>query len=282
MKKELKEIVEQLAVKGFRTAGGKRWNEAMLFMQDLITDVIFPAEIQSWHDESGVEYRNYICLFPGKSPKKIIVGAHYDTFEETPGADDNGSAVAVLLSLGKLLKMEENLPFTVELVFYACEEPPFFGTDGMGSFQHAKECNNDNTALMICLEMVGFFSEEKGSQDYPFRPLRWFYGSTANYLMLVSNMKSVKSLKRIWPFFKSSRLDYKRFISPFKSYGMDWSDHRNYWSKNIPAIMITDTSIFRNKHYHQLSDTADTLDYEKMNVLTMDLVHLLKNARMVQ
>ena len=279
MQKDLKEIVEKLAVKGFRTAGGPRWNEVMLLIQNLITHYINPPEIQSWQDEHSLEYRNFSCVFQGKSSKKIVVGAHYDTFEETPGADDNGSAVAVLLSLGKSLRLEKNLPFTVELVFYACEEPPFFGTQGMGSFHHAKLCSKDNTELMICLEMVGFFSEEKGSQDYPFLPLRWFYGSRANYLMVVSNMKSVNRLNRFWNLFKSSTLDYKRFISPFKSYGMDWSDHRNYWSKKIPAIMITDTSIFRNKNYHQLSDTADTLNYHKMEVLTKDLAKLLNYSK---
>jgi Zn-dependent M28 family amino/carboxypeptidase len=69
------------------------------------------------------------------------------------------------------------LPYTIELVFYACEEPPYFGTEGMGSYHHAQKSNKENTELMICLEMVGFFSEEKGSQDYPFLQLKWIYGS---------------------------------------------------------------------------------------------------------
>lgn len=279
MRDDLKEIVEQLAVKSFRSSGGVRWNEIMQLMQNLIASYLYSPEIQSWQDKKGVEYRNFSCIFQGKSSKKIVVGAHYDTFEETPGADDNASAVAVLLCLGKLLKTEKNLPFTVEFVFYACEEPPFFGTEGMGSFHHAKRCNKDNTKLMICLEMVGFFSDEKGSQDYPLFPLRWFYGSRANYLMVVSNIKSVKILNSYWNLLKTSTLFYKRFISPFNSYGMDWSDHRNYWSKNIPAIMITDTSIFRNKNYHQLSDTADTLNYDKMVTLTEDLAKLLTTDR---
>jgi hypothetical protein len=178
--------------------------------------------------------------------------------------------------LGKLLSQEKNLPFSVELVFYACEEPPFFGTEGMGSFHHAKKCEKVNTELMICLEMVGYFSDKKGSQDYPFSPLRWLYGSKANYLMVVSNLKSVGKLNNFWIKLKSSPLPYKRFISPFKSYGMDWSDHRNYWSKNIPAIMITDTSVFRNKNYHQLTDTSDTLDYHKMATLVNDIAEFVK------
>jgi Zn-dependent M28 family amino/carboxypeptidase len=275
MREDLKKIVEQLALKGFRNAGGARWNEVMHLMHYLITNYVCHPDVDYWRDKKGIEYRNFSCIFKGKSTKKIVIGAHYDTFEETPGADDNASAVAVLLCLGALLRKEKNLPFTVELVFYACEEPPFFGTEGMGSFHHAKTCNKYNTEMMICLEMVGFFSDKKGSQDYPFYPLRWLYGSKANYLMVVSNIKSVVKLSKFWKSLKSSSLNYKRFISPFKSYGMDWSDHRNYWFRNIPAIMITNTSIFRNKNYHQISDTPDTLDYERMSVLTRDLVKLL-------
>jgi Zn-dependent M28 family amino/carboxypeptidase len=272
MREDLKNIVEQLAKKGFRTAGGQHWGEAMLLIHNLVTEFIHAPEIDSWFDDKGVEYRNFSCNFIGKSSKKIVIGAHYDTFEETPGADDNGSAVAVLLCLGRLLSLEKELPYSIELVFYACEEPPYFGTEGMGSYHHAQKCTKENTELMICLEMVGFFSDEKGSQDYPFLPLKWIYGSRGNYLMVVSNFKSVDKLNKFWKSLKSSTLAYKRFISPFKSYGMDWSDHRNYWSRGIPAIMITDTSVFRNENYHQLTDTADTLDYDRMEMLVLDLV----------
>jgi Zn-dependent M28 family amino/carboxypeptidase len=276
MREDLKNIVEQLAKKGFRTAGGQHWGEAMLLIHNLVTEFIHAPEIDSWFDDKGVEYRNFSCNFKGKSSKKIVIGAHYDTFEETPGADDNGSAVAVLLCLGRLLSLEKELPYSIELVFYACEEPPYFGTEGMGSYHHAQKCTKENTELMICLEMVGFFSDEKGSQHYPFLPLKWIYGSRGNYLMVVSNFKSVGKLNKFWQSLKSSTLSFKRFISPFKSYGMDWSDHRNYWSRGIPAIMITDTSVFRNENYHQLTDTAETLDYDRMAKLTEDLLLIVK------
>ena len=78
---------------------------------------------------------------------------------------------------------------------------------------------------------------------------------------------------------KNSPMIYKRFISPFKSWGMDWSDHRNYWSKKIPAIMVTDTSLFRNKNYHELSDLPETLNYEKMESLVLDLVNIVKKIK---
>ncbi len=133
---------------------------------------------------------------------------------------------------------------------------------------------------VICLKMVGFYSEKAGSQGYPLSLLRLIYGSKANYLMLVSDFRSRGVLSAMRKAMKGSSMIYKCFISPFKSWGMDWSDHRNYWSKKIPAIMVTDTSLFRNANYHQLSDTPDTLDYDKMAILTEDLLKIVKNIKL--
>jgi Zn-dependent M28 family amino/carboxypeptidase len=280
MKDTLRHIVEKLAVKGFRKAGGDSWEAAMTLMNQLISAQCKEPKIAIWEDKNGIKYKNFSLFFKGKNPKKIVIGAHYDSFEDTPGADDNASAVAVLLGLAGMMKNIENLPFDTELVFYACEEPSFFGSDAMGSFKHAMSCSRDNTAFMICLEMVGFYSEKSGSQGYPLSLLRLIYGSKANYLMLVSDFRSRGVLSAMRKVLKGSSMIYKRFISPFKSFGMDWSDHRNYWSKKIPAIMVTDTSLFRNKNYHQLSDTFDTLDYDRMAVLTDDLLNIVKNIKL--
>ncbi len=280
MRDSLKHIVDKLAVKGFRKAGGDSWNDAMKIMHQLITHYCCKPTASVWEDEHGTQYTNFSLFFKGKIHKKIVIGAHYDTYEDTPGADDNASAVAVLLGLSSKLRDIENLPYDTELVFYACEEPPFFGTDAMGSFKHAIACSPGNTNLMICLEMVGFYSNELGSQKYPFSIFNLLYGKKANYLMLVSNFKSRRVLRPLRNVFKESSMIYKSFISPFKSFGMDWSDHRNYWSKNIPAIMITDTSVFRNSNYHQLTDTPNTLDYDKMAILTQDLFKLVKNIEL--
>jgi Zn-dependent M28 family amino/carboxypeptidase len=280
MKDTLRNIVEKLAIKGFRKAGGDSWEEAMSLMHELILEQCKEPEITVWEDKNGMKYKNFSLFFKGNNPKKIVIGAHYDSFEDTPGADDNASAVAVLLGLAGLMNNIENLPFDTELVFYACEEPPFFDSDAMGSFMHAKSCSPDNTAFMICLEMVGYFSDRSGSQSYPLSFLRLIYGSEANYLMLVCDFRSRSVLKAMLKGVKGSSMIYKRFISPFKSWGMDWSDHRNYWAKKIPAVMITDTSLFRNKNYHELTDLPDTLDYDKMTLLVNDLENIIKNLKL--
>ncbi len=46
--------------------------------------------------------------------------------------------------------------------------------------------------------------------------------------------------------------------------GIDLSDHRSFWAHGYPAVMVTDTSFFRNDRYHTPADTADTLDYVRM------------------
>ncbi len=275
MEKELENIIQRLSVPGLRNAKGSQWDSAMNLMESLIMETGNIPNIQAWKDENKRSYKNYSILYKGNRSKRIVIGAHYDTYENTPGADDNASSVAVLLCLAKSLKNYSVLPFDTELVFYACEEPPFFGTRSMGSFVHAQDCNIHNTQLMIALEMVGYFSDEPKSQNYPYSFFQYIYGNKGNYLMLVSNLQSAKQLFKINKILKKSSLNYKKFISPLKTWGMDWSDHRNYWNKNIPAIMITDTSLFRNPHYHQLTDTPETLDYVKMKNLVVDLLKII-------
>jgi Zn-dependent M28 family amino/carboxypeptidase len=277
MEQRLRDIVTRLSVPGLRNAGGPRWEEAMEMVHDLVAACGKAPAVQRWRDSRGREYRNYSLVFPGRSARKIVVGAHYDTFEITPGADDNASAVAVLWGVAHdLMALSEQLPYTVELVWYACEEPPFFGTDGMGSHHHALACDKALTKLMICLEMVGFYSDDANSQDYPLPLLKYWYGTIGNYLMLVSNVKSYPAMRG---FAKSvqgkSDIPYKQLVSPFRAGGLDWSDHRSYWACGIPAFMITDTALFRNQHYHAATDTPETLDYLKMGKLVGDLCHYL-------
>src|SRR5207237_7424647 len=116
----------------------------------------------------GQGYRNVIVEFGPATPERIVVGAHYDTFDALPGADDNASGVACLIELARLLA-QADLPLRVELVAYALEEPPYFGTASMGSAVHAQSLKKEGAPVraMLSLEMVGYFSDEPGSQHYP-------------------------------------------------------------------------------------------------------------------
>lgn len=280
MQIRLKNCINRLAIPGYRNALGPHWNEVMNLMEQLILETGHQPQLQSWEGEGRV-FKNFSIIIPGKKPDRIVIGAHYDSFDQTPGADDNASAVAVLLELARAIKAEDKLTYTLEMVFYACEEPPFFGTEQMGSAYHARKLKEDKTPvqLMICFEMLGFFSEEPNSQDFPFWPMRWFYSNRGNFYLLVGNWASRKPTRALFKGLKALKSTniYKKLIPPLKLPGLDWSDHRNYWAEGFPALMLTDAAFFRNKNYHQASDLPPTLDYAKMERLTEDLLKVLLN-----
>ncbi len=224
---------------------------------------------------NGATYRNIIVNFESDdSPankKKYIIGAHYDTHNELPGADDNASAVAGLLEIARNLNEEKYIfEKNIELVFYATEELPFFRTENMGSFQHAKNIKNkEDTELVIALEMIGYYSDEENSQDFPVSFLKYFYPTKGNFIAIVSDfsnsMKTREMKKKMTAFLNKNKLIEAYSINaPAIIPGIDFSDHRNYWKFDIPSVMITDTAFYRNKNYHTKNDTYDKLNYAKM------------------
>jgi hypothetical protein len=277
MERYLANIVDKIAVANFRNANGSHWNEIMQYLEQEIRGIGHVLKIQSWQNPEGRIFKNLIVQIQGQSDETYILGAHYDSFEDTPGADDNASAVAVLLGVLKSLPPEIKPQYTWEFVFYACEEPPYFGTPDMGSYIHASSVNANQIKCMICLEMVGFYSDEPTSQEYPFSLLKWIYGDRGNFLLGVSNYQSRKEARKIMNALQG--LDnsfYRKLFLPIPISGLDWSDHRSYWQKNMPALMLTDTAMFRNKNYHTPTDLPLTLNYNKMSKLTSNLVQLIQ------
>lgn len=215
---------------------------------------------------NGTTYRNVIAVFGSKNQKRIIVGAHYDVCGNQEGADDNASGTVGLLELSRMLKGKE-LKNRIDLVAYTLEEPPFFRTDYMGSAIHAKSIEpvKDHVLGMISLEMIGYFSDKKNSQEYPLGILKWFYGGKGNYITLVRKNTAGKFVKQfIKKYKKTKQVTAKKFAAPRSLPGIDFSDHLNYWNIGIDALMITDTSFYRNKNYHKETDTMETLDFARM------------------
>ena len=215
--------------------------------------------------KNGV-YKNVICSFGPMDAKRIIVGAHYDVCGKQEGADDNASGVVGLLELARLLKGQK-LKYRIDLVAYSLEEPPFFRSTMMGSYEHAKYLKDNNIEVfgMIAVEMIGYFDDAKGSQDYPIGLLSLFYGKRGNYITLVKKLKGGKFVRKMVRKYKGSKaIRTKKFSAPKGLQGIDWSDHLNYWKMGFNALMITDTSFYRNKNYHQKTDTMETLDLARM------------------
>ena len=212
------------------------------------------------------KYYNVIASYGPEQGPRLVVGAHYDTCCELPGADDNTSGVAGLLALAPLLAKAE-LKQRIDLVAFTLEEPPFFRTEGMGSARHAAMLVDEKAevSLMIALEMIGYFTDAPDTQDYPLPFLKLLYPTTGNYLAVVGRTgeggisKKLKSKLMASTDLPIYSINAPRFIP-----GMDFSDHLNYWQRGFPAVMLTDTAFYRNKSYHTAGDTPEKLDYGRM------------------
>jgi len=231
------------------------------------------VEGQRWTAD-GTEFENVIGVYnPGK-PRTLVVGAHYDVCEDQPGADDNASAVAGLLELARLLhEHKPELDYTLEFVSYCLEEPPYFGTESMGSFIHAKSLHDSKVDVigMICLDMIGYFSDEPNSQKYPipsFVRTLLSLPTTANFIATIGVLSGFGFNRRVTARMAQAGVIPVRHVpfpskSSFRGFA-GLSDHRNYWAFGYDAMMVTDTAFLRNPNYHMPSDTIDTLDFKRM------------------
>ena len=195
------------------------------------------------------------------------MGAHYDVYGPYPGADDNASGVAGLIELAALLGQTPKLPCRVDLVAFALEESPFFGSENMGSAHHAAALRAAEVTVraMIALEMIGYFSDQPDSQTLPLFLLRPFYPSTGNFIAVVGRPSDWRILRPIKGAMRTAgTLPVFSLSAPTALAGIDWSDHRSYWINDYPAVMVTDTSFYRNQNYHTDKDRPETLDYRRM------------------
>jgi hypothetical protein len=227
------------------------------------------------YEAKGNLYENiYVEIKGTKTPEKILViGAHYDTVTGTPGADDNASGVAGLLELARLL-FDERPDMTVQFVAFTLEEPPFFRSRWQGSYVYAKGLNSRGNDVegMICLEMIGYFTDEPDSQFFPLPMFRWFYPSEGNFITLVSNFTSKGFLNRVKGAFKmGTGLPVETLTSISLIPGVDFSDHRSFWKFGYDAIMVTDTAFYRNPQYHGPGDIPGILDYDRMTEVVLGL-----------
>lgn len=228
----------------------------------------------------GKTYQNIIgSLGPADGPR-IIVGAHYDVCGPQPGADDNASAVAGLLEIARLMSANaDRLTCRLDLVAYCLEEPPFFGTSLMGSYAHAQSLQKQKATVkeMLCLEMIGFFSEHENSQSFPMPFMRWFYPTRANFIAVVSNLRNWRLVRQVQRDMQmGAEIEVCKLSAPAMVPGVGLSDHSSYWKFGFPAVMITDTAFYRNPNYHHSSDTIETLDFKKMSqVVHAIVVHLM-------
>jgi Zn-dependent M28 family amino/carboxypeptidase len=211
----------------------------------------------------------------------LVVGAHYDSFEDAPGANDNGSGVAAVLELARLLKHWQPQRTRLRLVLFVNEEPPYYRTPDMGSWRYAKLLSERGEKVhgMISLETLGAFSNKPGSQKYPV-PFGLIFPSTADFIAFVGLPGSRSFLHEVIASFRRH--------TAFPSIGgaapdavvpgIGWSDHWAFRAFGYPAIMVTDTALFRYSHYHLPSDTPDKVDYERLARITKGLERVVREV----
>jgi len=223
------------------------------------------AEQQNFETSDG-EFKNVFSAYGPDTPEVIVVGAHFDAAGANPGADDNASGVAGLIELGKALK-KTPLKTRVILAGFSLEEPPHFATEEMGSwfFARALKASNKKVKAMISLEMIGYYSDEAGSQSFPSSFLRLFYPGEGNFIAIAADFENIPLTRRVKRSMNAaSAVPAYSINAPALVPGIDFSDHRNFWAEGFPAVMITDTAFYRNQAYHTAGDKPERLDYKRM------------------
>jgi len=227
------------------------------------------------------EYSNLEIEIKGRTlPSEIIViSAQYDTLPDSPGANNNGSGIAILFQLSQLLR-KHTPDRTLRLLNFVNEEDPFFGTEMMGSFQYAKSCRQreEDIQVMVSLDALGVYKDEPGSQSLPF-PFSIFYPDRGNFLAFIGNLQSRKYVKEVTKGFKKgSSFQIQAGVAPEWAKGGAWSDHSSFWKFGYPGIMVTDTGGFRSAYHTTKEDTMERLNFEAMSRIVIGMytcaVHL--------
>jgi len=218
---------------------------------------------------------NLVADWPGTDPKAgmVLVGAHYDTVPNSPGADDNATGAATLLEVGRLLG-DRPTPRTLRLVFFDLEE---IGLVGSTAYTEVPT-NLKNLRAALILDMIGYACYTAGCQTYPENLPLTPPSAQGNFLAVIGLQEAPDLLSAFHGKAQTMRLSGLLNIESSSQPGLPIvvtlpvplkgvltpdvlrSDHAPFWMKNIPAVMITDTANFRNPHYHRSSDLPSTLN----------------------
>jgi hypothetical protein len=279
VERELRSVVEQLALGiGERRASvGDSLGRAERYLHGELEQIATLAGAKLTREpltKAPEPAANLVLDLPGRQPQPLLlIGAHYDSAPGgTPAANDNATGTAAALVLARrLARVPHILPFRI--VLFANEEMPYFSTPAMGSLEHAAGCRKRGERLraMFSLETMGYYSDAKGSQQYP-APLSSFYPDRGNFIGFVGNVTS-RALVRdvVQSFRRHATIPSEGAALPEALPGVGWSDHWSFWQYGYTALMVTDTAVFRDPNYHRASDTIDKLDFERLSRVVVGL-----------
>ncbi len=266
----LRDHVRAVASRPHNASHPQELEQAALYIEGTLAGMGYEPLRQAFRAD-GQEVRNIeVVIEPAASEAQattLVIGAHYESYFQAPGANDNGTGTASVIELARLLAdLRGTSSLRIRLVLFVNEEPPYFKTEFMGSLVYAKrlKASGEPVMGMFSLETLGFYSDEARSQRYP-PPLGLLYPTTGNFVAFVGLTSSRALVRRAVASFRA--------LVPFPSVGgtapgiipgIDWSDHWSFEQVGIPALMVTDTALFRYPHYHTFGDTPDKVDYERL------------------
>lgn len=195
----------------------------------------------------------------------ILIGAHYDSLKGCPGANDNASGVAAMLEIARNLR-HRTLKRSVRFVAFTNEEPPFRGTEKMGSWVYAYRANlcDENIKLAVMLESLGYFSDQRNSQIAP-PPLNLAIPNRGNFLAFVSNLRSAAAARRLArQVGKHCALPHRTLFAPQFTPALSWGDQSPFWLHGYRAVTVSDTAAFRYPFHHSAKDTPQHIDYTQL------------------
>ena len=255
-------------------------NNVASYLEDRFKDIGLETYFQNYVVDNN-EYKNVIATLNPQYEKRLIIGAHYDVCGDFQGADDNASAVAGLIQTAKqLYSLKDILPIRIDFVCFTLEEPPYFGTQNMGSYVYAKYLfdNKIDVIGMINYEMIGYFTNENVdlSKLSMFITKKQADISKGNFIAMVCNEQSQNFMSEFDFENIDKNIEYVEAMIPTPINQITASDHLNFWKFGYKAIMVTDTAHFRNPNYHTANDTLETLDVNKMQCVVNLVVESIK------
>lgn len=241
--------------------------KALVYLEEQLTSYGYePLRIP--YEVEGLTVANLEVEIIGSTlPDEIIVvGAHYDGFASVPAANDNGSGTAALLALAERFAGRRT-DRTLRFVFFTNEEPPHFQDETMGSLVYARACEKrkENIRAMWSLETLGYYSDEEGSQSYPVKALEAAYPSRGNFIAFVGSLSAMGLVREtVGRFRELADFPSEAAALPGAIAGVGWSDHWSFAQAGFRALMVTDTAVFRDPHYHTIEDLPERLDTARM------------------
>ena len=201
------------------------------------------------------------------NPKKtVILCGHYDTASNSPGAHDNGSGIAGMLEIIRILTTF-NFEYTIKFIAFDLEE---LGLVGSKYFMENGVSDDEDILAVINFDAIGYYCSEPGCHSITNSDLKKFLGPqlydsvavhnfVGDFVFNVSNSKSISLMNLM----KYNALTYApgikmMSVSLLDNDGGPSSDHKSFWDNDICSILLSD---LRGQSWHTINDTLGTLKY---------------------